>query len=185
SESKLISAFFEHEHPGPLTSVEASGDVHAAGQATHVLTFESGAKLAYKPRSLAMERCYYDLIGWLNERGLKPELKLIGTLDAGGFSDKPEDWVDLSALGHGDEQLTPMPVASWAQAETDRMRLIYERVTMPPGLSLPRFDSQQVQAAAYADEVVRGFARTYAFLRKFKAEPMAPQGPVAAFVGKP
>jgi len=49
------------------------------------------------------------------------------------------DWVDLSALGHSNDQLTPMPVANWARAETDRMRLRYQRTTIPPGFSLPQF----------------------------------------------
>jgi len=211
SEAKLISVSFANKHAGALTSVEASGDVHGRGQATHVLSFESGARLVYKPRPMAMERGYYELVAWLNDRGLDPELKLVRTLDEGafgwmefvpvapcgthaeinrffarmgahlaltsllggtdlhsenviahgehpvpvdletlfhadpvpenlsgatargwgtlrrsvvrtlmlpearGFSDKPEDWVDMSALGHSDDQLTPMPVASWAR----------------------------------------------------------------------
>jgi len=47
--------------------------------------FESGAKLVYKPRSVAMERCYYDFIAWLNDRGLDPELKVVHTLNEGAF----------------------------------------------------------------------------------------------------
>jgi type 2 lantibiotic biosynthesis protein LanM len=281
SESKLIAVFFDNKDPGRLASVEASGDVHGRGQATHVLSFESGAKLVYKPRPVAMEQCYYDFVAWLNDRGLDPELKVARTLDEGkfgwmefvpvapcvtradvnrffarmgahlaltsllggtdlhsenviahgehpipvdletlfhadplpenlsgasargwaalrqsvvrtlmlpearGFSDKPEDWVDMSALGHGDEQLTPMPVANWARAETDRMRLIYRRATIPQGFSLPQFAGQQVQAAAYADDVVQGFVQAYELLRKLKTELVAPQGPLSAFAGKP
>jgi type 2 lantibiotic biosynthesis protein LanM len=281
SEAKLISTFFDNKHPGPLTSVEASGDVHGRGQATHVLTFESGAKLVYKPRPIAMERCYYDLIAWLSDRGLDPELRVVRTLDEGafgwmefvpvapcgtraqvnrffvrmgahlaltsllggtdlhsenviahgehavpvdletlfhadlmpenlsgatargwavlrhsvvhtlilpearGFSDKPDDWVDMSALGHRDNQLTPIPVANWARAETDRMRLIYKRATIPRGFSVPEFAGQRVQSAAYADDVVHGFGQTYELLRRFKTELLAPQGPLSAFAGKP
>ena len=281
SESKLISVFFANEHPGALASVEVSGDVHNRGQATHILSFESGARLVYKPRPMAMERCYYDFVAWLNDRGLDPELKVVRTLDEGafgwmefvpvapcgthaeinrffarigthlaltsllggtdlhsdnvvahgehpvpadletlfhadpspenlsgatargwavlrhsvvrtlmlpearGFSDKPEEWVDMSALGHSDDQLTPMPVANWVRAETDRMRLIYERATIPAGFSLPQLDGQQVQSAAYADDVVHGFVQTYEFLRKFRTELLAPQGPLSAFAGKP
>jgi type 2 lantibiotic biosynthesis protein LanM len=281
SDAKLISVFFDDKHPGVLTSVEASGDVHGRGQATHVLSFENGAKLVYKPRPVAMERCYYHVVGWLNERGLDPGLKVVRALDesafgwmefvpvapcaaraeverffarmgahlaltsalggtdlhsenviahgehpvpvdletlfhadflpddlsgatargwavlrhsvvrtlmlpeARGFSDKPEDWVDMSALGYSDEQLTPMPVANWARAETDRMRLIYKRTKMPPGFSLPQFEGQQVQSAAYTDDVVQGFVQAYELLQKLKTELLAPQGPLAAFAGQP
>lgn len=57
-ESKLLPAFFADRHPGSLTAAKASGDTHGRGQAVHVLTFESGAQLVYKPRPVAMERCY-------------------------------------------------------------------------------------------------------------------------------
>jgi lantibiotic modifying enzyme len=280
AEAKLISIFFPNEHPGPLISVEASGDVHGRGQATHVLSFGSGAKLVYKPRQMAMERCYYEFVAWLNDYGLDPRLKVVRTLEEGafgwmefvpvapcdtpaevsrffarmgahlaltsllggtdlhsenviahgehpvpvdletlfhadplpenlsgatargwaelrhsvvrtvmlpearGFTDKPEDWVDMSALGHGDDQLTPMPVANWVRAETDRMRLIYERKTIPMGFSLPEFSGQRVQSVSYADDVVQGFVHAYELVRKFKGELLGPQGPLSTFAGK-
>src|SRR5436305_3684145 len=90
SEAKLISAFFPNKHPGALASVVASGEVHGRGQATHILTFESGARLVYKPRPMAMERCYYDFVAWLNDRGLEPRLKVVRTLDEGAFG-----WVEF------------------------------------------------------------------------------------------
>jgi type 2 lantibiotic biosynthesis protein LanM len=105
--------------------------------------------------------------------------------EARSFSDKPEDWVDISALGHGEGQLTPMPVAKWARAETDRMRLIYKRANIPRGFSLPQFAGRQVQSAAYTDALVQGFVQTYELLRKLKTELLASQGPLLAFAGKP
>src|SRR5262249_8287650 len=85
AEANLISFFFSDAHPGRCTSVEASGDVHGCGQAVHVLSFASGAKLVYKPRPMAMERCYYDLVAWLNDRGLCPDLKVVRTLEEDAF----------------------------------------------------------------------------------------------------
>jgi type 2 lantibiotic biosynthesis protein LanM len=93
--------------------------------------------------------------------------------------------VDLSALGRGDDQLTPMPVAGWARVDTDRMRLKYERVSILPGHSLPRFAGEPVQFDGYVDVVVQGFAQTYEFLLRFRDELLAPQGPLAAFKGRP
>jgi type 2 lantibiotic biosynthesis protein LanM len=281
SDTKLIAYFFDNGDPGRLVSVEALGDAHRRGQAVHVLSFENGPKLIYKPRPVAMERCYYDLIAWLRDRGLCPEPKVIRTLeeDAFGwmefvpfapcntvaevsrffarigahlaltlvlsgtdlhsenviangehpvpvdletlfhftplpddlsgatargaaelrrsvvraqvlpgissFGDDPKDFADLSALGHSGEQLTPSPVAGWASVETDRMRLIYKRAEIPAGPSLPQLAGQQVQSGAYVDAVVHGFTQTYDFLRKFRAELLAPQGPLSAFLGKP
>jgi len=280
SEPELISGFFGDGHPGRLMSAEASGDVHGRGQAVTVLGFESGARLVYKPRPMAMERCYYELVARLNDRGLDPALKVVRTLDEGAFgwmefvpslpcrtgadiqrffrrmgahlalttilgatdlhyenviahgehpvpvdletlfhgtmpddlagatargwaqlrgsvvrtlllpeargaSIDPDDWVDISALGQSEDQLTAVPVANWAQAETDRMRLIYARRKIPPGLSLPRLAGQQVQSAPYADDVVGGFGQAYELLRESTTELLAPQGPLSAFAGKP
>src|SRR5262249_59242360 len=39
----------------------------------------------YKPRPVAMERCYYDLVAWLNDRGLSPDLKVVRTLEDSEF----------------------------------------------------------------------------------------------------
>jgi type 2 lantibiotic biosynthesis protein LanM len=81
----LMANFFDDKHPGPLVAVNSTGDVHGRGQAVHVLCFQSGAQLVYKPRPVAMERCYYELISWLNDRGLSPKLKVVRSLDEGSF----------------------------------------------------------------------------------------------------
>src|SRR5262249_51117927 len=78
-------AFFGDQHPGPLAAAVTSGDTHRGGQAVHVLTFQSGAKLVYKPRPVAMEQGYYDLVAWLNERGFAPPMKVIRTPGKGEF----------------------------------------------------------------------------------------------------
>jgi type 2 lantibiotic biosynthesis protein LanM len=85
SEPELLSIFFADQHPGLLVSAEASGDTHRGGQSVHVLTFRSGAKLVYKPRPMAMERGYYDVVAWLNDRGFAPSMKVVRSLDKGEF----------------------------------------------------------------------------------------------------
>jgi type 2 lantibiotic biosynthesis protein LanM len=40
-----------------------------------VLTFESGVRIVYKPRSLDLDRHFYELLCWLNERGWEPEFR--------------------------------------------------------------------------------------------------------------
>jgi Domain of unknown function (DUF4135) len=67
--------FFDRADPGPLVAVETSGDTHCSGQAVHILTFATGQRLVYKPRSVAMESCFFELIGWLNGGGCEPDLK--------------------------------------------------------------------------------------------------------------
>ena len=62
----ICSTFFAGNHPGKLISVFDSGDRHCNGRAVAILTFESGQKLVYKPRSLGIDEQYYRILTWLN-----------------------------------------------------------------------------------------------------------------------
>ncbi|UPV75810.1 type 2 lanthipeptide synthetase LanM family protein [Halorussus limi] len=53
---------------GAVEAVEATGDRHEDGRAVLAVTFESGARVAYKPRPLDVEGAFYDLLDWLAER---------------------------------------------------------------------------------------------------------------------
>jgi type 2 lantibiotic biosynthesis protein LanM len=104
--------------------------------------------------------------------------------EARGLADDPEDWVDFSALGNSGGQLTPVPVAKWVRAATDRMRLAYKRAEIPTGHSLPKRAGQPVRADAYAEFVLRGFGETYELVRKWRTDFLAPQGPLSTFAGR-
>jgi type 2 lantibiotic biosynthesis protein LanM len=276
----LHKTFFSGGDPGPLVAVETSGDTHCNGQAVHILTFADGQRLVYKPRSLALESSFFDLVGWLNRSGCEPDLKEVRTLDEGGFGwmefveAKPcrtggeiehfftrqgaqvalnyvrggrdlhfenviahgeypvlvdletlfqvpllpkhlsgatalgwramqmsvmgtlllpqpmfvagnEHWIDLSALGHREGQLSPFHVPVWHDDGTDRMRLLHERLPMAGGMSLPEYDNLQTQANPYVDLVVNGLGHMYEFLRKQKAKLLSEDGPLASCLGKP
>jgi type 2 lantibiotic biosynthesis protein LanM len=90
------------EDPGPVTGVGAGlGDPHDGGRSVAVLTFASGLRAVYKPRSLAVDLCFQDLIGWLNSRGASPPLRTLAFLDCG-----PYGWmehVDTSSCRTPDE----------------------------------------------------------------------------------
>ena len=47
--------------------------------------FASGFSLIYKPRSLALDAHFQDLLVWLNERGLSPTCRTLGVLDRGDY----------------------------------------------------------------------------------------------------
>jgi lantibiotic modifying enzyme len=65
----LRKAFFGID-PGPLTGVQAgAGDTHRNGRSVMILSFASGARIVYKPRSLAVDRHFQDLLEWLNGHG--------------------------------------------------------------------------------------------------------------------
>ena len=46
-----------------------------------IVYFDTGAKLVYKPKSLAVDRHYQDLIEWLNTCGLQPKLRTLDVVD--------------------------------------------------------------------------------------------------------
>lgn len=78
-----------------LTVASEAGDRHRKGRAVRVLEFSSGQKVVYKPRHLAVEVHFQELLAWLNGRGdhcpLRPQL----ILDCGDHG-----WVEY--LGHAD-----------------------------------------------------------------------------------
>ena len=81
----LVQTVFTGDDPGALLSVQSTGNSHRAGQAVHILQFESGRKLVYKPRSVGLELCFNIVVGWLNRNGAEPDLMEVCALDEGDF----------------------------------------------------------------------------------------------------
>ncbi len=80
----IVETLFVGVSPGPLLQVQAdAGDTHRGGRSVMVLTFESGTKLVYKPRSLAVDIRFQELLVWLNTRGAEPQLKTLRVIDRG------------------------------------------------------------------------------------------------------
>ncbi|WNG14693.1 type 2 lanthipeptide synthetase LanM family protein [Cystobacter fuscus] len=64
-----------------LTAVNAgAGDPHNGGRTVTVSQFGSGARLVYKPRSLAVELHFQQLLTWLNEHGMDPAFRTLKVL---------------------------------------------------------------------------------------------------------
>ena len=83
---KLIqSEIFAGEAVGALVGAASLGDAHAGGRSVHRLVFESGHKLIYKPRPVAMERGVHLFIKWANAHGLVPDLAAPLALDRGSY----------------------------------------------------------------------------------------------------
>lgn len=58
------------------------GDTHRGGRSVAVLTFSGGFRLVYKPRSLAIDAHFGELLAWLADRG-SPRLRTPRVLDRG------------------------------------------------------------------------------------------------------
>ncbi len=70
------------EDPGPLVRLAGgAGDTHRRGRSVMIAEFESGLRIVYKPKSLAIDIHFQDLLDWLNEVGCVPSVRTFTTLD--------------------------------------------------------------------------------------------------------
>ena len=60
-----------------------AGDRHCDGRAVQLLVLRSGRKLVYKPRSLAADLRFQELLEWCNQRGAQPAFRTLQILDCG------------------------------------------------------------------------------------------------------
>lgn len=82
-----IQARFCPQHvPGPLTQLlGGAGDRHRNGRSVLIVTFASGFRLVYKPRSLGIDRHFDELLQWVNAWGWKPAFRTLEVLDRGDY----------------------------------------------------------------------------------------------------
>ena len=85
------------------------GDCHDGARAVVALTFADGRRLVYKPRPLAMEAAYGELLRWLGDAGLRPAPATHPLLDRGAYgwqqAASHEPAADEEALGRFYERL--------------------------------------------------------------------------------
>ncbi|MEV4318157.1 type 2 lanthipeptide synthetase LanM family protein [Actinocrispum sp. NPDC049592] len=64
-----IAAALTDGDPGTLVAVEAgAGDRHGRGRSVSMLRFDSGDTVVYKPRPVALQAHFTDLVAWLNTK---------------------------------------------------------------------------------------------------------------------
>ncbi len=68
-----------------LVAITGAGDLHCQGRSVQILEFANKKKLVYKPRSLALDDVFSDLLQFLSARGLKPGLRIPETVDRGRY----------------------------------------------------------------------------------------------------
>ena len=70
------------QDPGALVNIHGgAGDTHRGGRSVIILTFATGARVVYKPRPLAVETHFQQLLLWLNARGAEPAFRPLRILD--------------------------------------------------------------------------------------------------------
>lgn len=82
-----LRRLFGSGDPGRLTAVAGDlSDRHDDGRAVQVLEFSTAWRVVYKPRPLAGESRFQELLVWLNkEGGLDPPLPTVKSLDRGDY----------------------------------------------------------------------------------------------------
>ncbi|MFC8175193.1 type 2 lanthipeptide synthetase LanM family protein [Streptomyces sp. NPDC057325] len=74
--TELVARLLAGREPGPLAAVDrTSGDAHRGGRRVAVLRFADGSRLVYKPRPLAADRHFGELVDWFNARPGTPGLR--------------------------------------------------------------------------------------------------------------
>jgi len=78
------------KEPGLLTVVkDGLGDRHRGGRSVLMAEFSSGRRIIYKPRAMAVDVHYQELLAWMNQRGQDPPFRLLTVIDRGNHG-----WVE-------------------------------------------------------------------------------------------
>jgi type 2 lantibiotic biosynthesis protein LanM len=78
---------------GILTGVNLGvGDAHRGGRAVAIAVFDSGFTIVYKPKSLAIDIHFQEMLKWLDDRGAHPPFRRLKALDRGKYG-----WVEFVA----------------------------------------------------------------------------------------
>ncbi len=82
----LCTLFSPHTPPGILVAIrEGAGDTHQGGRSVTMLTWSSGLRLVYKPRSMAIDVHFQALLTWLNDHGCQPTFHTLQLLDRADY----------------------------------------------------------------------------------------------------
>jgi len=88
----IARALFDSEEALAIRTIQLGmGDVHRGGRSVAQVELTNGDKLLYKPRSLAIDRHFADLVAWLNTRG-GIGLRTPASMDCGDYG-----WVGFVA----------------------------------------------------------------------------------------
>ncbi|MEO7022528.1 MAG: type 2 lanthipeptide synthetase LanM family protein, partial [Ktedonobacteraceae bacterium] len=79
---ELCRLFSPTEDPGSLSEIhEGAGDLHHGGHSVMTLTWSSGLRLVYKPRPLALDVHFQEVLTWLNAQGCQPAFRTLKLLN--------------------------------------------------------------------------------------------------------
>ncbi|HWW88110.1 MAG TPA: type 2 lanthipeptide synthetase LanM family protein, partial [Vicinamibacterales bacterium] len=87
----LTSNFADGRDPGPVVSIAPGlSDPHCGRRRVAALEFESGLRVIYKPRDLALDRTFSDFLSWAAAHGLPAAPRSLEVLERDGYG-----WVEF------------------------------------------------------------------------------------------
>jgi type 2 lantibiotic biosynthesis protein LanM len=90
---QIVSTFAAGAAPGPLVEIRGgAGDTHRQGRSVLRLVFGGGLQLMYKPRALALDVHFNEMLAWLNGRGVAAPFRLTRVVDRGDYG-----WMEFVA----------------------------------------------------------------------------------------
>ncbi|WP_405014915.1 type 2 lanthipeptide synthetase LanM family protein [Kitasatospora sp. NBC_01539] len=92
-----------------------------------------------------------------------------------------EDALDVSGVGGDPGAATPLDVVDWADAGTDRMRLVRGTRPFAGGANLPRLGAAAVDPAEHVETLVAGFRAGYRTVVAHRDDLLGADGPLAGF----
>lgn len=79
---QIQSVFAPDYDPGILVEIQQeAGDTHRGGHNVTILTWSSGFRLVYKPRAMALDVHFQELLTWLNAQGQQPAFRILSIID--------------------------------------------------------------------------------------------------------
>lgn len=83
---QICEIFAPQGDPDMLMEVKGGvGDTHRSGRSVMLLRFRSGLQLVYKPKSLAIDVHFQELLDWVNERGQQPAFRTLKLINKGSY----------------------------------------------------------------------------------------------------
>jgi type 2 lantibiotic biosynthesis protein LanM len=83
---EIRNVLMQGQNPGMLVGLQfGAGDTHRQGRSVVILTFQSGLKLIYKPKSLAIDTHFQALLTWLNKFVKDLPFQAVQVLDKGTY----------------------------------------------------------------------------------------------------
>ncbi|MCX2971645.1 MULTISPECIES: type 2 lanthipeptide synthetase LanM family protein [Streptomyces] len=91
--------------------------------------------------------------------------------------------LDVSGMGGDKDTLFPRDAVAWADAGTDRMRLVRRPALFPGGANRPRLGGRAADPAHHTASVLGGFRAAYGALSAHRGDLLGPGGLLRRFAG--